>query len=46
VQARERVVYQVPAQGAAMLFKLAPDAYVHDTPQITLRWSAADGFAR
>jgi hypothetical protein len=46
VQGRERVVYQVPAQGAPMLLKLAPDAYVHDTPQITLRWSAADGFAR
>jgi hypothetical protein len=46
VQGRERVVYQVPAQGAPVLLKLAPDAYVHDTPQITLRWSAADGFAR
>jgi hypothetical protein len=46
VQGLERVVYEVPAQGASVLFKLAPDAYGHDTPQITVRWLAADDSAR
>ena len=46
VQGRERVGYEIPTQGAAMLFKLAPSAYVHDTPQITVRWIAADDSAR
>ena len=37
----QRVVYAVPAQGEPLLLKLAPSAYHADTPQITLRWSAA-----
>jgi hypothetical protein len=41
VQGRERVVFEVPGTGAPVVFKLAPDAYVADTPQISLRWSAA-----
>jgi hypothetical protein len=43
VRGSERVLFEVPAQGAPMLFKLTPDAYVRGTPQITVRWSAADG---
>jgi len=46
VQGRERVVYEVPGQGAALLLKLAADAYVRDTAQIILRWSAAADSAR
>jgi hypothetical protein len=46
VQGLERVLFEVPTQGPAMLFKLAPGAYLHDTPQITVRWSAADDSAR
>jgi hypothetical protein len=45
VIAAERVVFEVPAQGAPVVFRLAPGAYVRDTAQITLRWSAADGSA-
>jgi hypothetical protein len=41
VQGAQRVVYEIPAQGAALLLKLAPSAYHPDTAQITLRWSAA-----
>ncbi len=41
VQGRERVVFEVPSQGKPMVLKLAPDAYLPTTPQITLRWSAA-----
>jgi hypothetical protein len=37
----QRVLYAVPAQGEPLLLKLAPSAYHADTPQITLRWSAA-----
>jgi hypothetical protein len=46
VQGLERIVYEVPAQGAPVLFKLAPDAYARDTPQITVRWIAAVDSAR
>jgi len=46
VQGRERVVFEVPAQGKPLLLQLATGAYVPDTPQITLRWSAADDSAR
>lgn len=41
VKASERVVFELPVQGAPVVFKLAPDAYRTDTPQISLRWSAA-----
>ena len=41
----QRVVFAVPAQGAPLLLKLAPSAYRADTPQITLRWSAAEDSA-
>ena len=41
----QRVVFAVPAQGAPLLLKLAPGAYSADTPQITVRWSAADDSA-
>jgi len=46
VQGRERVVFEVPGQGAPVVFRLAPDAYVADTPKISLRWSAAGDSAR
>ena len=46
VTALERVVFQVPAEGAPVVFRLAPGAYLRDTAQITLRWSVADGSAR
>jgi hypothetical protein len=46
VQGRERIVFEVPGQGAPVVFKLAPDAYVRDSAQITVRWSAADDSAR
>jgi hypothetical protein len=42
----QRVLFEVPAQGAALLLKLAPSAYHADTAQITLRWSAAGDSAR
>jgi len=38
----QRVVFEVPAQGAPVVFRLAPGTYVRDTPQVTVRWSAAD----
>jgi len=41
----QRVVFEVPAQGAPVLFRLAPGSYTKDTAQITVRWSAADGSA-
>ena len=43
---QERVVFQVPAQGAPLVLKLGPGAYTRDTAQLTLRWSAADGSGR
>lgn len=46
VTGAQRVVFAVPAQGAPLVFKLAPGAYLPDTPQITVRWSAADDSAR
>jgi hypothetical protein len=46
VQGAQRVVYAVASQGAPELLRLAPGAYLPDTAQITLRWSAADETAR
>jgi hypothetical protein len=45
VQASARVVFEVPAQGAPLVFKLASDAYGPHSAHITVRWSAADGSA-
>jgi hypothetical protein len=45
VQASARVVFEVPAQGEALVFKLASDAYGPQSAHITVRWSAADGSA-
>jgi len=45
VQASARVVFEVPAQGEPLVFKLASDAYGPHSAHITLRWSAADGSA-
>jgi hypothetical protein len=45
VQGRQRVVFEVPAQGGPLVLKLGPGAYARDTAQITLRWSAADDSA-
>jgi hypothetical protein len=45
VTALQRVVFEVPAQGAPVVFRLAPGAYVRDTRQITVRWSGAEGLA-
>ena len=39
----QRAVFAVPAEGKPTLLKLAPGSYVPDTPQITIRWSAAAG---
>jgi hypothetical protein len=39
--ADQRVVFQVPAQGAELVLKLAPGVYNPKTPSITLQWSAA-----
>jgi hypothetical protein len=41
VEGAARVVFEVPAQGAALVFKLPPDAYGQRTARINLRWSAA-----
>jgi hypothetical protein len=46
VQGSERVVFEIPTQGAPMVLKLSPEVYVPGTAQITVRWSAADGSAR
>ncbi len=46
VLGRQRVVFEVPAQGAPLVLRLAPGAYTRESTQITLRWSAADGSAR
>jgi hypothetical protein len=45
VQGRQRVVFEVPAQGAPVVLKPGPGTYARDTAQITLRWSAAEGSA-
>jgi hypothetical protein len=45
VTALQRVVFEVPAQGAPVVFRLAPGTYVRETAQLTLRWSAADDSA-
>lgn len=41
----QRVLYEIPAQGQNLIFKLGPGVYAPDTESITLRWSAADGSA-
>ena len=46
VQGSARVLFEVPTQGNALVLKLAPDAYVHGTATISLRWSAAADSAR
>jgi hypothetical protein len=46
VQGSARVMFEVPAQGNALVLKLAPDAYVKGTANISLRWSAAADSAR
>src|SRR5579863_1555427 len=35
VLGRVRVLFEVPSQGKPVVLKLSPDAYVHNTPQIT-----------
>jgi hypothetical protein len=45
VTGAQRVVFEVPAQGAPVVFRLAPGAYLRATAQITVRWSAAEGSA-
>jgi hypothetical protein len=45
VTGAQRVLFEVPAQGAPVVFRLAPGSYVKATAQITVRWSAADGSA-
>jgi hypothetical protein len=45
VLAAQRVVYQVPSEGAPLLLLLAPGAYQADTTQIIVRWSVADDSA-
>ena len=42
VVSAQRVVFEVPAQGANLVLKLAPGVYLPDTESITLRWSVAD----
>jgi hypothetical protein len=41
----QRVVFELPAQGKALLLKLAPGVYGESTESIRLRWSAADDSA-
>jgi hypothetical protein len=45
VEALQRTVFEVPAQGAVAVLRLAPGSYAPDTPAITIRWSAAAGSA-
>jgi hypothetical protein len=42
----QRDVFEVPPQGANLVFKLVPDLYPSSTDTINLRWSAADGSGR
>lgn len=42
VEGAQRVQYTVPTHGAAMTVQLDPGIYVVKTPNLTLRWSAAD----
>jgi hypothetical protein len=46
VVAAQRVVLQVPAQGKNLVLKLAQGVYLPDSESLTLRWSAADDWAR
>lgn len=46
VVGRDRVVFDVPAQGGPTVLPLAPAAYAPDTPQIAIRWSEAAGSER
>jgi hypothetical protein len=41
----QRVIFQVPSQGAPLLLRLPPSAVHADTGQISLQWSAADDSA-
>ena len=41
VDGLQRAVFAVPAEGKPTLLKLSPGSYAPDTPQITIRWSAA-----
>lgn len=43
VRGAQRTVFEVPAQGKPVVLRLAPGVYVPDTPQLTIRWSAAGG---
>ncbi|HEY3808501.1 MAG TPA: hypothetical protein VGL50_01075 [Steroidobacteraceae bacterium] len=45
VEAVQRTVFEVPAQGSAAVLKVAPGTYASDTPAIAIRWSAAAGSA-
>jgi hypothetical protein len=45
IEAAQRVLYQVPAQGKALLLHLPPSALHPDTHQLTLRWRATDDSA-
>jgi hypothetical protein len=45
VSGAQRVIFQVPSEGAPVLLRLAPSAVHADTGQVTLRWSAADDSA-
>jgi hypothetical protein len=42
----QRVVLEIPTAGAPVLLKLPAGAYGADTPQISLRWNAADDSPR
>ena len=42
----QRVIFIVPAHGAAEVFKLDPGVYLADTTRITLQWSAAGDLPR
>jgi hypothetical protein len=41
VSGGERVVFEVPGQGKALVLKVPPEVYVRGTAGISLRWSAA-----
>jgi hypothetical protein len=45
VLAGERTQFEVPAQGAPVVLRVRLDGYRGQTPQITLRWHAADDSA-
>jgi len=41
VVSAQRVVFEVPTQGANLVLKLTPGVYLPDTASITLHWSVA-----